>query len=414
MIGAQSSSLSPAMSLKPGLRRLERRKLLRALVLIVPLFAFLLLNFALPIGAVLMRSIKDVELAAAMPRTAAVIQQWDGRDLPDAGVAAILVEDLIRARDEGTVSSVANRLNYDVNGFRTLLLSTARRLPLSDSGSALDQLIKIDARWGDRNYWAAIKHAAGPYTSFYLLAALDRRVSVDGEIVLTPADQRVFTNIFFRTFWISLVVTTLCLILGYPVAYLLANIHPRVSNLLMILVLLPFWTSVLVRTTGWAVLLQREGAVNNILRAMGAISEPMQLIYNRTGVYVAMTQVLLPFMVLPLYGVMKGIAPTTMRAALSLGARPWVAFRRVYLPQSMPGISAGCLLVFILALGYYITPALVGGADDQMVSYFIAFYTNETLNWGMAAALGVILLTVTLILYALYNRLSGTAGPRWA
>jgi putative spermidine/putrescine transport system permease protein len=414
VIGAQSSSLSPAISLKSGLRRIERRKLLRALVLIVPLFVFLLLNFALPIGAVLTRSIKDVELAAAMPRTAAVIQRWDGRDLPDAGIAAILVEDLVRAKDQGTVSSVANRLNYDVNGFRTLLLSTARRLPLDGSASALDQLIKIDARWGDRSYWAAIKHATGPYTSFYLLAALDRRVSADGEIVPTPADQRVFVNIFFRTFWISLVVTTFCLILGYPVAYLLANIHPRVSNFLMILVLLPFWTSVLVRTTGWAVLLQREGIVNNVLRALGAISEPMQLIYNRTGVYVAMTHVLLPFMVLPLYGVMKGIAPTTMRAALSLGARPLVAFRRVYLPQSVPGISAGCLLVFILALGYYVTPALVGGADDQMVSYFIAFYTNETLNWGMAAALGVILLTITLILYVLYNRLSGTAGPRWA
>jgi putative spermidine/putrescine transport system permease protein len=413
-MGAQNAVRSPAVLLKPGLRRIEWRKLLRALVLIVPLFAFLLLNFALPIAAVLMRSLKDVELAAAMPRTAAAIQRWDGRDLPDAGIAAILVEDLIRARDQGTVSSVANRLNYDVNGFRTLLLSTARRVPLSASGSALDQLIKIDARWADRNYWAAIKHAAGPYTSFYLLAALDRRVSADGDIVLTPVDQRVFINIFFRTFWISLVVTTFCLILGYPVAYLLANVHPRVSNLLMILVLLPFWTSVLVRTTGWAVLLQREGTVNTMLRAMGAISEPMQLIYNRTGVYVAMTQVLLPFMILPLYGVMKGIAPTTMRAALSLGARPWVAFRRVYLPQSMPGISAGCLLVFILALGYYITPALVGGADDQMVSYFIAFYTNETLNWGMAAALAVILLTVTLVLYVLYNRLSGSAGPRWA
>ena len=289
--------------------------MLRALVLIVPLFAFLLLNFALPIGAVLTRSVKDVELPTAMPRTAAAIQQWDGRDLPDVSIASILVEELARAKDEGTVSSVANRLNYDVNGFRTLLLSTARRLPLSDSGSALDQLIKIDARWADRNYWAAIKHAAGPYTSFYMLAALDRRVSVDGEIVLTPADQRVFINIFFRTFWISLVVTTLCLILGYPVAYLLANINPRLSNFLMILVLLPFWTSVLVRTTGWAVLLQREGTVNNMLRAVGAISEPMQLIYNRTGVYVAMTHVLLPFMVLPLYGVMKGIAPTTMRAA---------------------------------------------------------------------------------------------------
>jgi putative spermidine/putrescine transport system permease protein len=401
------------MSLKPDLRRIERRKLLRALVLIVPLFAFLLLNFAWPIGAVLTRSIKDVELPAAMPGTAAVIQRWDGRGLPDASIAAIMVEELARAREDGTVSSVANRLNYDVNGFRTLLLSTARRLPLSGEGSALDQLISIDARWGDRDYWAAIKHAAGPYTSFYLLAALDRRVSVDGEIVQTPAEQRVFVNIFFRTFWISLVVTMFCLVLGYPVAYLLANVNPRVSNLLMILLLLPFWTSVLVRTTGWAVLLQREGIINNLLRAMGVIPEPMQLIYNRTGVYVAMTHVLLPFMVLPLYGVMKGIAPTTVRAALSLGARPWVAFRRVYLPQSMPGISAGCLLVFILALGYYITPALVGGADDQMVSYFIAFYTNETLNWGMAAALGVILLVATLLLYVLYNRLSGTAGPRW-
>jgi len=401
------------MSLKPELRRIERRKLLRALVLIVPLFAFLLLNFAWPIGAVLTRSIKDVELPAAMPGTAAVIQRWDGRGLPDASIAAIMVEELARAREKGTVSSVANRLNYDVNGFRTLLLSTARRLPLCGEGTALDQLISIDARWGDRDYWAAIKHAAGPYTSFYLLAALDRRVSVDGEIVQTPAEQRVFVNIFFRTFWISLVVTMFCLVLGYPVAYLLANVNPRVSNLLMILLLLPFWTSVLVRTTGWAVLLQREGIINNLLRAMGVIPEPMQLIYNRTGVYVAMTHVLLPFMVLPLYGVMKGIAPTTVRAALSLGARPWVAFRRVYLPQSMPGISAGCLLVFILALGYYITPALVGGADDQMVSYFIAFYTNETLNWGMAAALGVILLVATLLLYVLYNRLSGTAGPRW-
>jgi putative spermidine/putrescine transport system permease protein len=362
-MGAQNAVRSPAVLLKPGLRRIERRKLLRALVLIVPLFAFLLLNFALPIAAVLMRSINDVELASAMPRTAAAIQQWDGRDLPDAGIAAILVEDLIRARDQGTVSSVANRLNYDVNGFRTLLLSTARRVPLSDAGSALDQLIKIDARWADRNYWAAIKHAAGPYTSFYLLAAVDRRVSADGDIVLTPVDQRVFINIFFRTFWISLVVTTFCLILGYPVAYLLANVHPRVSNLLMILVLLPFWTSVLVRTTGWAVLLQREGTVNTMLRAMGAISEPMQLIYNRTGVYVAMTQVLLPFMILPLYGVMKGIAPTTMRAALSLArARGWLfvaCISRKACPGSAPAAcSCSSLRSVPHHAGWWVAPTI--------------------------------------------------------
>jgi putative spermidine/putrescine transport system permease protein len=412
-LGAKGSSGARSLSLKPALRRVERRKLVGALVLIAPLFAFLLLNFALPIGAVLTHSIHDVEVPGTLPRTALAIRHWNGTGLPDAAVVTAFTEELAQAKSEGTISSVANRLNYDVNGFRSLLLSTARHLPLRGSDSALDQLVSIDPRWGDANYWAAIKYAAYPYTGFYLLAALDHRINAVGDIVGTPAEQRIFVNVFARTFWISIVVTVLCLVLGYPLAYLLTNVPPRIANLLLILVLLPFWTSVLVRTTGWAVLLQREGFVNYVLRAIGAIAEPVQMIYNRTGVYVALTHVLLPFMVLPLYGVMKGISPTTMRAAMSLGARPSVAFRRIYIPQTMPGISAGCLLVFILALGYYITPALVGGANDQMVSYFIAFYTNETLNWGMAAALGVILLTVTLILYVLYNRLSGAKGPRW-
>jgi putative spermidine/putrescine transport system permease protein len=406
----ESPSVSPGRALRAG----ERRRLLRALALIVPLLAFLIVNFAWPIGVVLIRSVKDYDLPAAFPRTAAAIGAWNGSGLPNADVAATFVDELGRAKENNTMSGVANRLNYDVNGFRTLLFSTARRLPFAGSGNALDQLIAVDPRWGDPQYWGAIKHAARPFTSFYLLAALDRRMTAQGEIVRTAPEQRVFVDVFARTLWIGLAVTALCLALGFPLAYLLANVDTRIGNLLMILVLLPFWTSVLVRTTGWAVLLQREGFVNYVLRSIGLIAEPIQMIYNRTGVYVAMTHVLLPFMVLPLYGVMKGIAPTTMRAALSLGAPPAVAFRRVYLPQCMPGISAGSLLVFILALGYYVTPALVGGADDQMVSYFIAFYTNETLNWGMAGALGVILLAVTLLLYALYNRLSGTAGPRWA
>jgi len=209
------------------------------------------------------------------------------------------------------------------------------------------------------------------------------------------------------------VVTVLCLILGYPVAYLLASLPTRTSNLLLIVVLLPFWTSVLVRTTAWVVLLQREGIINGLLVGTGILSAPVQLVYNRVGVYVAMTYVLLPFMVLPLYGVMKGIPPISMRAALSLGARPVTAFWRVYLPQSLPGITAGTLLVFISAIGYYITPAMVGGANDQMISYFIAFYTNQTLNWGMAAALSFILLAATIILYLLYNRLVGTKGAAW-
>jgi putative spermidine/putrescine transport system permease protein len=175
----------------------------------------------------------------------------------------------------------------------------------------------------------------------------------------------------------------------------------------MILVLLPFWTSLLVRTTAWVVLLQNKGIVNDSLIALGILQEPTQLIYNRIGVYVAMTHVLLPFMILPLYSVMRGISPSFVRAARSLGAPPTTAFLRVYLPQCLPGIGAGCLLVFVLALGYYITPALVGGAGDQMIAYFIAFYTTATINWGLASALGVVLLVATLMLCATYNKLVG-------
>ncbi len=222
-----------------------------------------------------------------------------------------------------------------------------------------------------------------------------------------PAQQAIYLDIFARTFTIGAGVTLLCLLLGYPLAYKLATLPTRISNLLMILVLLPFWTSLLVRTAAWVVLLQREGPINGVLQALGLTDHPLQLVYNRFGLYVAMTHVLLPFMVLPLYSVMRGIPPQYMRAAASLGAEPLRAFLKVYLPQTVPGIGAGCLLVFILAIGYYITPALVGGTNDQMVSYFVAFFTNQTINWGMAAALGAVLLAATLVLFALYARLVG-------
>jgi putative spermidine/putrescine transport system permease protein len=225
--------------------------------------------------------------------------------------------------------------------------------------------------------------------------------------VPVPAQQAIYLDIFQRTFTIGAGVTLICLLLGYPLAYKLATLPVRVSNLLMILVLLPFWTSLLVRTAAWVVLLQREGPINGALQALRLTDQPLQLVYNRFGLYVAMTHVLLPFMVLPLYSVMRGIPPQLARAAASLGARPLRAFVKVYLPQTVPGIGAGCLLVFILAIGYYITPALVGGAEDQMISYFIAFYASRTVNWGMAAALSIMLLAATLALYTVYNRMVG-------
>ena len=177
--------------------------------------------------------------------------------------------------------------------------------------------------------------------------------------------------------------------------------------MLIILVLIPFWTSLLVRTTAWIVVLQTEGVLNDFAMAIGVLPDRVQLIYNRTGVYVAMVHILLPFMILPIFSVMKGISPSYMRAAASLGAGPFRSFRKVYFPQTLPGIGAGCLLVFIVSLGYYITPALVGGPGDQMTSYLIYFFVNRSVNWGMAGALSVVLLTCVIVFYWLYNRYVG-------
>jgi len=202
-------------------------------------------------------------------------------------------------------------------------------------------------------------------------------------------------------------VTLVCLVMGYPVAYLLANLDGTLKYVLLILVLLPFWTSLLVRTAAWIVVLQTEGLANTFFLWSGLTSEPIRMIYNRFGTVIVMSQVLLPFMILPLYAVMGNVSPWHMRAAQSLGASFSTAFRRVYLPQTIPGVAAGTLLVFMLSIGYYITPALVGGAGDQMLSYFIAFYANETVNWGLAAALGTFLMVIVLSMFLVYNWVFG-------
>ncbi len=395
------------MPLKRRLRRAERARQFRALGLVLPLLLFLLFTFVVPIAGMIWRSVDDWEVPQVLPHTVAALSGWNGRDLPDEKVFAALAGDLQVARAAGTVAVAAKRLNYVVNGFRTILTSTARNLKTApDLGAAKEALIAINPAWGERTTWAAIKSASGPVTSYYLLAAVDLTRDVNGAVVASPEDQAIYRDVFGRTFAIGFGVTALCLLLGFPVAYLLANLPAGQSNLLMIFVLLPFWTSLLVRTCAWIVILQSEGIVNGSLQWLGLIDAPLRLIYNRFGVYMAMTHVLLPFMILPLYSVMRSISPAYLRAAASLGAPPATAFRRIYLPQTIPGIGAGCLLVFILAIGYYITPALVGGAGDQMISAFIAFYTTETVNWGLASALGAVLLLSTLVLAMVYGKLA--------
>jgi putative spermidine/putrescine transport system permease protein len=379
-----------------------------SLLLIAPLVAYLALTFAIPIGTILYDSVDNPEVVSSLPRASAAILGWDGKDLPGEEVYAALVDDLRSIKDDqGAIGRAAKRLNYEFPGFRGMLFAVVRQLDGFDTPPVKEKLIAQNAHWADREPWAILQRNAHAYTDYYLLTALDLKRNADDAIVGVVKDQAIFIEVFWRTLWISAVVTCACLILGYPVAFLLASLPERLSNPLMLLVLLPFWTALLVRTTAWIVILQREGVLNSALLWVGAISSPLELIYNRTGLLIAMTHVLLPYMILPLYSVMKGIDPQHTRAARSLGANASTAFRRVYVPLTLPGINAGCLIVYILALGYYVTPALVGGAKDQLVSTFIADYTNVTLNWGQASALAMFLLLLVAVLFLFYQRFVG-------
>ena len=393
--------------LKVKLQRAERRRKLKAISLVLPLFLFILAAFVLPIGVMLLKSVRDDTLATLLPRVTGTLRDWDGKDLPDEAAYAALVEDLKQGWKEKTVGEAGKRMNYELSGVRSQLLSSARQAAKLTAGPYKQAMIAINPMWGRQEIWGVLKRGGSPYTLYYLLRALDYQYDAGSRIVPAPPEIAIFRDIFVRTLAISIGVTAATLLLGFPVAYLLATLPLRTSNLLMIMVLLPFWTSLLVRTTAWVVLLQEHGVINDTLLSLHVISQPAELIFNRFGTIIAMTHIQLPFTLLPIYSVMKTISPSHVRAARSLGAGPFYAFWRVYFPQTVPGIAAGCLLTFILCLGYYITPALVGGPTDQMVGYFVAFYTNTELNWGMASALGAILLAATLILYYVYNKLIG-------
>jgi putative spermidine/putrescine transport system permease protein len=402
-----------AAELKRKLRRAELRQRLRAYGLILPLFVFTLLTFLVPIALMLFNSINDPVVAEALPRSAALLRALPAdRVVPDEPLFAALAADMKESVAAQTASKVASRLNYEESGLRTLFMKTTRRIVTTEQGPWKDAFLGIDPAWGEPKIWSVLRQTSHRYTADYYLHAGDLDRDDRGRIVREVPDSRLYIDVFGRTLWVSLLVTLLCLAIGYPLSFWLSHLPAKTANLMMVLVLLPFWTSLLVRTTAWIVLLQKEGVVNSLLMATGLINEPLVLIFNRFGVVIAMTHILLPFMILPLVSVMRQIPPSYVRAARSLGASPLTAFVRVYLPQSVAGISAGVLLVFILSIGYYITPALVGGAGDQMMSYFIADHLTRSLNWGLASALGGLLLAGVLLLYAIYERYVGIANVR--
>jgi putative spermidine/putrescine transport system permease protein len=402
------------LGLRRQLARADRRRKWRAFALTLPLLLFLLITFLVPIAALLKRAVENPEVANALPRTVVELRAWQRKDVPAPQAFAALVRDLGALTDSSDAGALARRLNSEAPGARSLIMTTYRALPLEGIDKASppemfkEKLLALDARWGETKYWEAIAKNGSRWTPDYLLTAVDLRRDPQGAIGRVDPEQRVFGAILLRTFGISALVTLWCLLLGYPLAYWLSTLPARRANVLMILVLVPFWTSILVRVAAWIVLLQSEGLVNHALLGLHLIDQPLALLFNRTGVVISMTHILLPFMILPLYSVMAGVPPTYLRAAVSLGSPPLAAFLRVYVPQTYPGIGAGALLVFILSIGYYVTPALLGGPSDQMLSYYIAQYTNVTVNWGMACALGALLLAATLVLYAIYRRVTKT------
>jgi len=397
--------------LRRKLRRSKSRARLRGLLLVAPALLLLLVAFVVPIGGMLFNAVANPEFRSAMPRLAEYVQAWDGRELPGEEGYRLLAEEIGRAYSNKTLPGAAMRVNYEQSGLRSLFMRAGRRADRLEAPYSQGYL-ELDEDWGSTSVWRAMKAASAPFTARYLLQAVDREMTWDGDIRLVEPEKRVFVDRFEATFWISFVVTALCVIIGYPMAYAIASAPPRRARLMLVLLLLPFWTSLLVRTAAWVVLLQRDGIINDALIWIGAVDEPVQLIFNRLGVYIAMTHILLPFMALPLYSVMKGISPNHMRAAASLGAGPVSAFWTVYFPQTVPGLGAGCLLVYVLAIGFYITPALVGGSGDQMISYLIANFALGTANWSVASALAIVLLCCVAIFYPLFQRYVGTERLR--
>ena len=433
--------------LKESLRKSLRRTKIRSFLLILVPLLFVLILFVNPIVQLLSRSVDDNAINTVFPLTFAQYEIWEDKsNLPGEEMYAAVINDIRNTHKlpdgEGKLKlgKAGTRMTYEQSGWRSLLMKTVKEATKVDKKSKeevkpykwdapyKDKMIKKDKRWGKVEFWQSLGAMQDPYTMGYYLNAVDLKFDANKNIIQKKEHLRIYKTIWMRTLQVSLMVTIFCLILAYPVSYLLATLPMRTSNLLMICVLMPFWTSLLVRIVAWMIMLQQHGVVNDTLLTIlpcfeGMVNLPffgetnidlcfgeedrIPMMYNFTGTIIVMTQILLPFMILPIYSVMKGIPPSYMKAAQNLGATPIMAFIRVYMPQSVPGIGAGCILVFIVAIGYYITPELVGGKDGQMIGNFVAREMQRTLNWGLGSAIGAILLVAVLMLYWVYDRLIG-------
>jgi len=400
---------SDGVSLEESLKKAEKKNKIKAFLLVAPLLLFLLITYIFPIGEMFTRSIDDKMITNMLPKTFKSMEKWDGNELPPEEVFASFLSDYKVLVKNKTQGKLGQRLNKEKNGFNSILKKLKRKMKKFEEGNYKQQIISVHKRFGNVEYWRAMKRTAPPYTAIKYLKAVDLYTDENGSIVQVEESRRIYKKLWVRTLEVALFVTIFTFLMGYPIAHLLATIPMKYSNLLMICVLLPFWTSLLVRTASWMILLQQQGVVNDFFVMIGLVADNNrpEMMYNKVGTYVAMSQILLPFMVLPLYSVMKTISPSLMRAGKSLGGTPFVSFWKIYFPLTISGIGAGSLLVFILAVGYYITPELVGGASGKLISNQIAYHMKQTLDWSFASAMGLMLLCGVLSIYWIYNKLVG-------
>ena len=393
--------------LKASLEKSLRRSKLRALLLVAPPLLFLIFLFVIPIGNMLTRSVDDKLINQVLPNTFEAFEAWDKQSEPSESMFEAVYTDLKNA-EKTDIGKSSVRMNYAMPGWRSLIKKTARKIKKMEPPYR-DAFIKADERWLDKDFWLSLGIMKDKVTFGYYWNAIDKTYDFDKNVISQPDERKVYNLLWWRTILVSIIVTLACLVLAYPVAYLLATLPMRIANLLMICVLMPFWTSLLVRIVAWMIMLQQNGVVNDTLVAAGILADDnrLEMMYNFNGTIIVMTQILLPFMILPIYSVMKTIPPSLMRAAQNLGATPTLAFVRVYMPQTVPGIGAGCILVFIVAIGYYITPELVGGKDGRLIGNMVAYHMQRSLNWGLAAAMGTILLCVILVFYWVYDKIIG-------
>ena len=396
-------------SLTRQLANAERRNKIKAFLLVLPLLLFVLASFIVPIASLVWQGGYSDTFANALPATSKLLAAWDAKSPVSEELVKSFVTELkaSKLKDPATPTRVATVVNRELSGsvskFKQVMNASDLAAPYKE------KLTTLNSEWEKPDLWRAMKIVSPSFTPRFYLQAVDLRLTAEGDIKPEGDENAIHLLLFGRTLMVAALVTFFCALLGFPIAYLLAHTETKTSNMLLIIVLLPFWTSLLVRTTAWIALLQQNGVVNDFLVAIGLIDNDHRLVmmYNMFATLVAMTHVLLPFMILPMFSVMKTIKPNLVRAALSLGATPWTAFWKVYFPQTIPGLGAGFLLVFILAVGYYITPALVGGQSGQLISNIIAFHMQKTLNWSLASAIATLLLIGVLLLYWLYNRLVG-------